>query len=125
MLMDNSPIQLMQRTIAVWTQTAIKNGAKEFIVCGDLNDIWTGKEPGGQIVLDRWAGDFTFINGLRQLADKQHLHVYTRGGDGQPKTWIDHILHKGDINNITFQSGCVSHAPEWKGLRDRWPTWGT
>ena len=27
-LMDNSPIQLMQRTAAVWTQTAIKNGAK-------------------------------------------------------------------------------------------------
>ena len=115
----------MQRTAAVWTQTAIKNGAKGTIICGDLNATWTGKEAGGQTVLERWAGDFRFINGLRQLADKQHLHVYTRGGDGQPHTWIDHILHKGDNHDVAFTEGYVSHAPEWEGLTDHWPLWGT
>ena len=51
-LMDSSPIQLMQRTIAVWTQTAIKNGANGTIVSGDLNATWTGKGAGGQTVLE-------------------------------------------------------------------------
>ena len=68
-LMDDSPIQLMQRTIAVLTQTAVKNGAKGSIEGGDLNATWTGKEPGRQTVLERWAGDFRFTNGQRELAD--------------------------------------------------------
>ena len=76
-LKDDTPIQLMQCITAVRTQTAIKNGAKGTIICGDLNATWTGNEAGGQTVLERWAGDFRFTNGLRQLADKQHLHVYT------------------------------------------------
>ena len=66
----------MQRTIVVWTQTAIKNGAKGTIVCGDLNATWTGNEAGGQSVLERWAGDFRFQNGLRTLAEK-NIYSYT------------------------------------------------
>ena len=54
--MDNTPIQLMQRTAAVWTQTAIKNGAKGTIIRGDLNATWTGNEAGGQTVLERFFG---------------------------------------------------------------------
>ena len=57
-----------------------KNGAKGFLVGGDLTATWIGKKPGGQTLLERWAGDLRFMNGLRKLADKQHLHVYTRRG---------------------------------------------
>ena len=46
-----------------------KNGAKGTIVCGDMNASWTGNEAGGQAVLERWAGDFRFQNGLQKLAD--------------------------------------------------------
>ena len=105
----------MQRTAAVWTQTAIKNGAKGTILCGDINATWTGNEAGGQTVLERWAGDFRFQNGLRKLAEKKHLFIYTRGGDGQPRTWIDHVLHKGDPTSIAFHAGYLSHAPELEG----------
>ena len=66
---DNTPIQLIQRTTVVWTQTVIKNGAKGTIVCGDLNATWAGNEAGGQSLLERWVGIFRFQKGLRKLAD--------------------------------------------------------
>ena len=90
-----------------------------------MNATWTGNEAGRQTVLERWAGDFRFQNGLRKLADRKHLFIYTRGGDGQPRTWIDHVLHKGEPTSIAFTAGYVSHAPEWEGLTDHWPIWST
>ena len=41
-LMGNTPIYLMQHTIAVWVQTATKNEAKVTIVRGDMNVTWKG-----------------------------------------------------------------------------------
>ena len=73
-------------------------------------------------MLERGAGDFRFMNGLRQLLDKQQIHVW---GDGQPQKWIDHILHKGDSHDVAFRDGYVSHAPEWEALTDHWPILGT
>ena len=74
-LVENTPIQLMQRTTAVWTQTAIQNGAKSTIVCRNLNATWTGNEDGGQSIQKRWAGDFRFQNRLQTLAEKKHLFI--------------------------------------------------
>ena len=56
-------------------------------------------------------------------ADKNKLFIYTMGGDGQPRTWIDHVLHKGKPTSIKFAEGYVSHATEWDGLTDHWPIW--
>ena len=99
------------------------NGAKGTTVSGDLNATWTGKKAGGQSVQERWAGDFRFWNGLRKIADKKKLLIYTRGGDGQPRTWIDHVLNKDEPTSIKFAEGYVSHALEWEGLTDHWPIW--
>ena len=38
---------------------------------------------------------------------------------------IDHILHKGDNQDVAFTERYVTHAPEWEGLTDHWPIWGT
>ena len=82
-LVDNTPIQLMKHTTAVWTKTEIKNGVKDTIVCGDLNATWTSNKAEGQFVLEHWSGDFRVQNRIRKLADKKDLFIYTRGGDGQ------------------------------------------
>ena len=94
-------------------KTATKNRAKTTIVCVDLSATWTGSESGGQSVLERWAGDFPFQNGLRKLADKKHQFIYTRGGDGQLRTSMNHVIHKGESTSIKFDARFVSHALMW------------
>ena len=76
-------------------------------------------------MLERWAGDFRFQNGLQNLVDRKHLFIYIRGGNGQPRTWIDHVLHKGEPTSIALTAGYVSHAPEWEGITDHWPIQST
>ena len=63
------------------------------------------------------------MNGLRTIADKEKLFIYTQGGDGRPKTWIDHVLRNGEPTSIKFAEGYASHAPEWEGLTNHWPIW--
>ena len=75
-LVDNTPIQLLHRTIAVWTQTAAKNGAKATIVCGDQHSTWTGSDAGGQSVLERRAEDFRFQNSPKNLTTRS-TYLYT------------------------------------------------
>ena len=72
---DKSPTELMQRTAGVWTQTAAKNGVKGTLLCGDLNATWTGHEPGGQSVIERWASELSFQNGIRRIANKHKLFM--------------------------------------------------
>ena len=114
--LDRNPLALMQRLAGVWTQTAIKNGSKGTVLCGDLNATWTGDEPGGQTVLERWATDLSFVNGIRGISQRIGTFMHTRGDEGQPKTWIDHILHKGGEEHIQLAAGYVSHSPLWEGI---------
>jgi hypothetical protein len=107
-----------------WIATAYKNGSRGSILCGDLNATWTGAEAGGQTLLQQWADSFTLQNGVRQVAQRLHCEMYTRGGDGQPRTWIDHVLHKGMPENIKCLAGYTSQAAEWVGLSDHKPIWG-
>ena len=123
-LRDNNPIELLQRVSQQWIATAYKNGARGSILCGDLNATWTGQEAGGQTILQHWAEAFSLHNGVRQAAQKLHCEMFTRGGDGQPRTWIDHILHKGMSENIQCLAGYTSQASEWVGITDHWPIWG-
>jgi len=37
--------------------------------------------------------------------------MHTRRDEGQPKTWIDHVLHKGGEEHIQLAAGYVSHSP--------------
>ena len=50
--------------------------------------------------------------------------MHTRGDEGQPKTWIDHVLHKGGEEHIQLTAGYVSHSPLWEGITDNRPLWG-
>jgi hypothetical protein len=115
---DRNPVALMQRLAGVWTQTAIKNGSKGTVLCGDLNATWTGDEPGGQTVLERWASDLSFSNEIRKISQRIGVFMYTRGEEGQPKPWIDHVLHKGGEEHIKLVAGYVSHSPLWEGMSD-------
>ena len=123
-MIDRSPTDLMQRTAGIWTQTAIKNGAHATILCGDLNATWTGAEGGGQSILNHWADGLSFSNGIRTIAQQRNEHMYTRGEEGQPTTWIDHVLHKGNAENINIVEGFTSQAAVWEGITDHRPIWG-
>ena len=123
-LRDSTPIDLLQRVSQQWIATAFKNGARGSILCGDLNATWTGVEPGGQTILQHWADSFSLNSGVRQVARRLNCDMYTRGGDGQPQTWIDHMLHKGSSDNIAVLAGYTSQAPEWVGFSDHKPIWG-
>ena len=102
----------MQRTIAVWTQTAIKNGAKRTYSRRrperhlDWDKAW-GEHRTGKVGRTLLIYERTKRNG-RQTAP---TCIQERGG-GQPQTWIDHILHKGESNNISYKSGYVSHVTD-------------
>ena len=117
-LRDNNPIALLQRVSQQWIATAYKNGSRGSILCGDLNATWTGIEAGGQTVLQQWAESFSLHSGVRQVAQRLKCEIYTRGGDGQPRTWIDHVLHKGATENIQCLAGYTSQAAEWVGISD-------
>jgi Ulp1 family protease len=123
-LRDNNPIALLQRVSQQWIATAYKNGSRGSILCGDLNATWTGIEAGGQTVLQQWAESFSLHSGVRQVAQRLKCEIYTRGGDGQPRTWIDHVLHKGATENIQCLAGYTSQAAEWVGISDHKPIWG-
>jgi hypothetical protein len=121
---DRSPIELMQRVAMQWISTAHKNGSRGSILCGDLNATWTSGESGGQTVLQNWANQFSLHNGILKAAQRHHCHMYTRGGEGKPKTWIDHILHKGSVEHLDCLAGYTSQAAEWEGISDHRPIWG-
>ena len=123
-MIDRSPTDLLQRVAGVWTQTAIKNGARATILCGDLNATWTGAEGGGQAILTHWADGMSFSNGIRTIAQQRNEYMYTRGEEGQPTTWIDHVLHKGNADNIQIVDGYTSQAAIWEGITDHRPIWG-
>ena len=105
----------MNRTAGVWTQTAAKNGVKGTLLCGDLNATWSGNEPGGQSVIDRRETEPSFHNGIRQIANKHKLYMYTRGDESQPKSWIDHVLHKGSKTHIDIGAEYTSRSELWGG----------
>ncbi len=50
--------------------------------------------------------------------------MYTRGGEGKPKTWIDHILHKGSVEHLDCLAGYTNQAAEWERISDHRPIWG-
>ncbi len=114
----------MQRLVGVWTQTAIKNGSKGTVLCGDVNATWTGDEPGGQSMLERWASDLSFSDDIRKISQRIGVFMHARGEEGQPKTWIDHMLLKGGEDHIQLVAGYVSHSPLWEGISDHRPIWG-
>ena len=122
--MDRNPTELMKRVAMQWIATAFKNGSRGSVLCGDLNATWTGKEAGGQSVLQDWASSFSLQNGLQRVSQKLGCSMYTRGPEGKPKSWIDHVLHKGATDHIDFMAGYTSQASEWEGLTDHRPIWG-
>ena len=50
--------------------------------------------------------------------------MYTRGDEAMPKSWIDHVLHKGEEEHIRLIEGFVSHSDLWEGITDHRPIWG-
>ena len=121
---DSNPTELLQRVAMQWIATAHKNGSRGSILCGDLNATWVNGESGGQSVLHNWAQQFSLQNGPYRVAQQLQCHMYTRGGEGQSKTWIDHVLHKGSPEHIEFLAGYTSQAAEWEGISDHRPIWG-
>ena len=121
---DANPTELLQRVSQQWIATAYKNGSRGSILCGDLNATWTSSECGGQAVIQNWAEAFSLRNGIRRVSQRLHCDMYTRGGDGQPRSWIDHVLHKGAPEYIDCLAGYTSQAAEWVGISDHKPIWG-
>ena len=50
---DKNPTELMQKVAMQWIVTAVKNGSRGSILCGDLNATWSNAESGGQAVLQQ------------------------------------------------------------------------
>ena len=122
---DANPTAMLQRKVTQWGRTAAKHGARGTILAGDLNATWRVRESGGQLSLRDWAEGLQIENGPGQIADRRHLDMYTRGGDGERRSWIDHILHKGCRKFISIEDAYVGIGTEWVGTSDHRPMWAT
>ena len=90
----------------------MKNSSNGVIVTGDFNASWTHKEAGGQFALKDWADEFSFQNGPLRVADTKNIKFYTRGEENQPKTWIDHILHKGKLEFLSIAAAHIGDGTD-------------
>ena len=75
-------------------------------------------------MLSDWTSAFSLQNGIYQAAQKLQCAMYTQNGEGKPKTWIDHVLHKDATEFIDCVAGYTSQASEWEGISDPRPIWG-
>ena len=121
-----TPIDYLQRLALTWFNTAMKGGAHACILAGDLNSTWTPDEPGGQRSISKWATDNSLCNGPLLIANHLDTRHITRPSskDGlKPSTWIDHILHIGEIHHIDPIASYTSTGAEWMDVSDHRPLW--
>ena len=95
------PISHIQNLMVHWMTSAWEDGCTGFIATGDLNSRWLPTDHGGQRSIVDWANDNYLINGPRLIADRANMKFITFGRrDWEDGSWIDHILHAGDPDNI-------------------------
>ena len=106
----STPIELHQR-VSPLDSNCGRNGVIGSRLSGDLNETWTGVEPGGQATLRRLADSFSPHSVVIRVARQLYCDVYTWGGDDQPQTWADHLLRDGLIDDVGCPTGHNSQAP--------------
>ena len=121
-----TPIEYLQRLILTWCNTAMAAGTQACIIAGDLNSTWTSDEPGGQRSIGKWATDNGMCNGPLLLAAHRHDSHITRPANkdsNRLSSWIDHMLHIGEVQHIDPISSYTSTGAEWIDVTDHRPLW--
>ena len=106
-----------------WAHTALRTGSDFVILAGDLNSRWNNDDSGGQRSIEHWCDDNFLINGPKLISDHIAEPFITRGHELDDGTWIDHILHVGDISSIDVIGAFNAQGSEWEGVTDHRPLW--
>ena len=118
---DPDPIQYVQSLILQWIQSAWTAGCEGIILGGDLNSRWAGTH-GGQRSISQWASSNYLINGPLQIAERCGATFVTCGHiDHGCGTWIDHLLHAGDLSRIDIVGAFNDTGPLLDGYSDHRP----
>ena len=95
------------------------------ILTGDLNSTWTPGESGGQRVIRRWCEDNFLINGPKLVNENMESPFITHGQtESGRNSWIDHVLHTGDIEHVSVIGACNALGEELDDISDHKPLWG-
>jgi hypothetical protein len=120
---NDDPIVYLQNLATKWAHTALRTGGDAVILAGDLNSTWKSHESGGQRSIETWCNDNFWINGPRHISDHIGQKFITRGHELDTGTWIDHILHMGDVQHIDTLGAFNSIDDVWEGVTDHRPLW--
>ena len=113
---QSNPITYLQDLAIKWAHTALRNGSDSVILAGDLNSRWNNGDSGGQRSVERWCDENFLINGPKLISDHIAEPFITRGHELDDGTWIDHILHVGDISSIDVIGAFNAQGSEWEGV---------
>ena len=120
---NDDPVTYLQQLSIEWANTAIRTGSTAILMAGDLNSTWTPNERGGQRAISPWCDDNSLINGARLISDHIQQPFITRGHELDTGSWIDHILHIGDLDHIDIIGAFNSIDSIWEGVTDHRPIW--
>jgi hypothetical protein len=118
---DDDPVAYLQHLSLQWANTALRTGSHAIILAGDLNSTWTTNESGGQRAIASWCEENSFISGAKLISDHIQQRFITRGHELDTGTWIDHILHIGDLEHIDIIGAFNSIDSIWEGVTDHRP----
>ena len=80
---------------------------------------------GGQRAIQRWCEENFLINGPNLINEHMQPPFITHGrAEGGRSSWIDHVLHTGNLENVCVLGACNALGEELDDISDHKPLWG-